>query len=154
MSLSIQKTQRTSNMANENQLMSPKGWVSTGYQKGTSKRDDSEKQNLPLAAARAEQLIDALKEELSIAVPVSYMRIETGTLYHILLLITKFDFLSPKIQAARILAEKYSKTDGAYDIRFSFGIESELMNSLKNNEYKLKHVRQYEDMDDEQLSSL
>ena len=138
-------------MATENQVMSPKGWVSTGYQKGTNaKRDDSEKQNLPLAAARAEQLIDALQEELSISVPVSYMRIETGTLYHILLLISKFDFLSPKIQAARILAEKYSKTDGAYDIRFSFGIESELMNSLKNNEYKLKHVRQLDDNTEEE----
>ncbi len=133
-------------MATEHQLISPKGWVATGFQRSNpSKNEEVEPVNLPMAAGRVEQLIDALKEELSITVPVSYMRIESGTVYHILLLISKFDYLSPKIQAARILAEKYSKTDGSYDIRFSFGIESEIMTSNRYNEYRLMHVRQYQD---------
>lgn len=132
-------------------MISPIGWVTTTLKNKNLNKAESAPQedeafinhNLPLAATRAEQLIDALDEELTIPVPVSYMRIETGSLFHILLLISREDFLSPKIQAARLLADKYAKTDGNYDIRFSFAVESEnLINThSKFNEYRLMHVR-------------
>jgi len=149
----LQKTNHTSSRELDNQMSSPSGWVTTTLKNKNLKTEAAPEEdqkfidhNLPLAAARAEQLIDALGEELSIPVPVSYMRIETGSLFHILLLISREDFLSPKIQAARLLADKYAKTDGNYDIRFSFAVESEnLVNThTKFSEYKLMHVRNNE----------
>lgn len=156
MDLPIQETQTNHTSSRElDQLISPAGWVTTTLKNKNLKTEPVQppapdeafiSHNLPLAAARAEQLIDALDRELTIPVPVSYMRIETGSLFHILLLISREDFLSPKIQAARLLADKYAKTDGNYDIRFSFAVESEnLVNtSSKFSEYKLMHVRNTE----------
>ena len=157
MDLPVQKTNHTSSREIDNQMISPTGWVTTTLKnknlKAESAPAEDEKfinHNLPLAAARAEQLIDALNEELAIPVPVSYMRIETGSLFHILLLISREDFLSPKIQAGRLLADKYAKTDGNYDIRFSFAVDSEnLVNThTKFIEYKLMHVRNAENTEE------
>ena len=140
-------------------MISPPGWVTTTLKNKNLKaesippEEDEKKflnEHLPAAAARAEELIDALNAELAIPVPVSYMRVETGSLFHILLLTDMDSFLSPKIQAARLLADKYSKTNGDYDIRFSFAVESEnfISTHTKFSEYRLMHVRNTENSEE------
>ena len=152
MDLSTQKTNHASSREIDNRMISPPGWITTTLKNKNLKTEVPSTQEegkmvpdqyLSAAAARAEELIDALNNELAIPVPVSYMRVETGALFHVLLLTDIDSFLSPKIQAARLLADKYSKTDGSYDIRFSFAVESEnLVNThSKFSEYKLMHIR-------------
>jgi len=129
-------------------LQSPAGWVTTGIHVinlNAKSGDEDEGMtlydlNLPKAAKLTEQLIDALQEGLSIDVPVSYMRVERNTAFHILLLIKDYDFHSPKIVSARILAEKFART-GGFNIKFVFAIESEnrMSNTMTFGGYKLMH---------------
>ncbi len=129
-----------------NMVPSPQGWVTTGIHvinlnAEKVKSDEALSTydaNLTKAAKRTEQLIDALNEGLSVEVSVSYMRVEKDTMFHFLLLISEDDFHSPKIVAARLLAEKFAKTEG-YDIRFAFAIESEnrMSHTMRFGGYKL-----------------
>ncbi len=117
------------------------GWVTTDVHVDT--QASSLANNLPSAARRAEQLMEALEDELSVKVSVSYMRVETDALFHVLMLICKEDFLSSKIQAARVISERFARAGNSYDIRFSFAIESENMmeNIIKFHGYRLLHVK-------------
>ena len=124
-------------------IPSPQGWITTGIHiinlnAKKIKANDASVDNLTLAARQTEQLIDALKEGLSVDVSVSYMRVETDFLFHILLLICEDDFHSPKIVSSRMLAEKFTKTEG-YEIKFAFAIESEnrMSHTIKFGGYKL-----------------
>ena len=100
--------------------------------------------NLPLVALRAEQLIDALNERLSIHVPVSYLRIDEGTSFHVLLLVNRPDYLSPKIYAAKLLAENYMHKDDQFDIHFVFSVRSEniFVDPITAQGYTLMHIRE------------
>jgi hypothetical protein len=152
MNLLTQKTKHPFNHETDSGITSPPGWVSTTTKNNklkaeiTTAEDGKQSfanQYLPGAAARAEQLINALNKELGIQVPVSYMRIETGTLFHVLLLIDLEDFHSPKLQAARLLAGKYSNTEDSYDIKFSFGAKPLNPTNTETmfREYNLVHIR-------------
>ncbi len=102
------------------------------------------KEHLPMAAKRAERLIDALQKKLNIEVPESYLRVRADGVFQILLLVSQADYISPKIAAARILAEEFARTN-AYDICFTFSVQSQnvLSNTALANGYKLKHVTEY-----------
>ncbi len=97
--------------------------------------------NLPLVAKRTEQLIEILNERFDLPVPVSYIRIDDSTAFHVLLLVDRFDFLSAKMYQARILAEQFMHKDDTYDIHFQFSVLSEngLIQSLLSQGYKLMH---------------
>ncbi len=119
------------------------GWVNADLQIVRGESEASLAQNLPLAARRADQLMDALETELAMEVSVSYMRIETNMLFHILLLVSREDFLSSKIQEARAIAERFARINSSYEVRFAFAIESENMmeNIIKFNGYRLLHIK-------------
>ena len=144
-SLNFPETQQVSDFPNI-MIPSPQGWVTTGIHviNLNEKKLQTEEpvalpdNNLSLAAKRTEQLIEALKGGLSIDVPISYMRVEKETMFHILLLISESDFHSPKIVAARMLAEKFARTE-EYDIKFVFAIESEnrMNHTIRFGGYKL-----------------
>jgi hypothetical protein len=142
MTLLIQKNQSISDLANNSQI-SDEGWITTDLQWGRGESEIALSNNLPLAARRAEQLMDVLEDELSMPVSVSYIRVETGILFHLLLLISREDFLSPKMQVARAIAERFAQINSSYDIRFAFAIESENMmqNIIRFNGYRLLHIR-------------
>jgi len=137
-----------------NMVPSPQGWVTTGIHiinvNSLKEQPDAAASqydhNLSLAAKHTERLIDALKEGLDIEVFVSYMRVETEMMFHILLLIGGEDFHSSKIIAARILAEEFEKTEG-YKIKFVFAIESEnrMRHVMKFGGYKLMFRRKESD---------
>ena len=129
-------------------VSSPEGWITTGIHvvnlnsKTSGKQEEQQllDTNLSHAAKLTEQLIDGLKEGMGVEVPVSYMRVEKNTSFHILLLLNDFDFHSPKIVSARLLAERFAKTEG-FHVRFVFAIESEnrMNNTIKFGGYKLMH---------------
>lgn len=123
---------------------SPQGWVTTGIHviDLNAKRENGDAialrtKNLGLAAKCTEHMIKTLAETLGIEVSVSYMRIETDTLFHFLLIINEQDFHS-KIISARMLAEQFSKTEG-YEIKFVFAIDSEnrMNHTMKFGGYKM-----------------
>jgi len=133
------------------ELVPPKGWFSAEEEleknyitNAHEKPEDTERfieEHLPMAARRAERLIDALKKKLNIEVPESYLRVRDDGAYHILLLVSQADYVSPKIAAARILAEEFARTE-IYDICFTFSVQSESVvnNIVLRGDYKLKHV--------------
>ncbi len=130
-------------------LNPPQGWVLPEDAQGMLHNHPFERRksvacNLPLAALRAEQLIDALMDQLSIQVPISYLRIDEGTSFHILLLVERPDFLSPKIHAARILAEQYMHKEDQFDIHFIFSVRSEniFVDPIAEQGYTLIHIRE------------
>ncbi len=154
MSVIFEKVSDKLNKFND-RLEAPKGWFTAeelekNYVTNTNERPEETelfiKHNLPMAAKRAERLIDTLERKLNIEVPESYLRVRADTAFQVLLLVKHDDFVSPKIAAARLLAEEYSRTE-AYDICFTFSVISEsVVNTLVlPNEYKLKHIQQHVD---------
>ena len=130
-------------------LNPPEGWIlpkdaQSMLSNHPFERRKSVAYNLPLVALRAEQLIDGLMDSLSIRVPVSYLRIDEGTSFHILLLVDRPDYLSPKINAARILAEQYIHKDDQFDIHFIFSVRSEniFVDPIAIQGYTLMHIRE------------
>jgi hypothetical protein len=136
------------------ELEPPKGWfiaeeeLERNYITSNHARPEETerfiKANLPLAAKRAERLIDALGKKLNIEVPESYLRVRDDGAFHVLLLVSQADFVSPKIAAARILAEEFARTE-AYDICFTFSVQSESVNVVVRSDYKLKHIKEHFD---------
>lgn len=126
----------------------PEGWIIPEIQGSTNgtvagiRYDNVIKQNLPLVAQRTEALIEALNDRLIIPVSVTYLRIDEGSSFQALLLVDQFDYLSPKIHAARILAEKFTYANDTFDIRFLFSVKSENMirETMKAKGYNLMRV--------------
>ncbi|MCW3121829.1 MAG: hypothetical protein JWQ38_1321 [Flavipsychrobacter sp.] len=134
----------------EEQLNPPSGWIvpeeampSLNYHSKEDTRRRSISYNLPLVALRAEQLIEALNDRFSIPVPITYLRIDEGTSFHILLLVERKDYLSPKIHAARLLAEQYMQHDDNFDIHFLFSVRTEnmLVDPITAQGYTLMHIQ-------------
>jgi len=149
--------ERSSTKAKElnSALVPPKGWFTEeelvkNYITNTNERPEELaryiKEHLPMAARRAERLITALQEKLNIEIPESYLRVRADSAFQVLLLVSQDVFVSPRIAAARILAEEYARTE-TYDICFTFSVQSEsVVNALVlPNEYKLKHIQEYAD---------
>lgn len=130
-------------------LYAPNGWVipeeamsSLNNHVQEEKHRRTVAHNLPVAALRAEQLIEELNDRLSIKVPVCYLRIDEGVSFHVLLLVERTDYTSPKIHAARLLAEKYMQQNKEFDIHFVFSVRSEnmLVDPIKAQGYALMHL--------------
>lgn len=136
---------------NDIELEAPKGWFTAEELEQTvsspAERPEETKlyikEHLPMAAKRAERLIAALQNRLGIEVPESYLRVRHDGVFQILLLVKQADYISPKIAAARILAEEFTRTN-SYDICFTFSVQSEsVLSTAMANGYKLKHVTEY-----------
>jgi len=137
------------------ELVSPKGWFSAEEELGkplvTNSQEKLEetgrfiKEHLPMAARRAERLIDALKKKLSVEVPESYLRVRDDGVYHVLLLVSQTDYISPKIAAARVLADEIARRTRTYDICFTFSVQSEraINKDVHRTVYKLKHLQEH-----------
>ena len=135
----------------DKQIIPPDGWFTEEEvrESNSYKSLDELKQvitkTLPLATHRAEELMIALKKRFNIEVPIAYLTSDTNGTFHIFLLIDREDFLSPKLQAAKILTEKYSGSDNEYSIRFTFTVGREHnMSYLIENKYKLKYIHSVE----------
>jgi hypothetical protein len=137
----------------ENMLLQPPaGWVSPGdpmilklrdFEKANDDHDSSVTNNLPLAAEKVEMLIDRLYLQLGIPVPLSYLRIDEATSFHVLLLISRGNFTSPKIHAARFLAEQFMYNNNTFDVHCQFTVQSEnlLIDSILAKGYRLMHIQ-------------
>jgi hypothetical protein len=133
----------------EQSIVLPRGWVIpegihtiNGHANESQDYRNSTVYNLPLAAKRAEELIDILYERQIMDVPLSYLRIDESTSFHILLLVSRFDFLSPKIHAARLLATQFSYPGDTFDMHFQFSViaENMRMDSILAQGYRLMHT--------------
>ncbi len=149
MSVIFERSQSRINRINS-ELQAPKGWFTAEELESNVNNNDNGtevtlyvKEHLPMAAKRAERLIAALKDKFNIDVPESYLRVRLDDAFHVLMLISQDDYSSPKIAAARILAEEYARTAN-YDIAFTFAVLSQVVvdNNIIANGYKLKHVEQ------------
>ena len=134
---------------NNNTIQPPHGWTIAEEPEHADKAGwdmETLNRNLPLACNEAIALIDQIQTELNVHIPEAYLRVEEGKIFHILLLTSQEDFLSPKILAAKILTEECSKTEDRFDIRFSFTNleENTHKNVIIEHGYRLKH-RPHED---------
>ena len=151
MALLIQKIQ---NPANSRTLPLP-GWLTIQE----LERDEIEKEKasvrefeqsvshfLPLAAQRAQELINTLDDRLSIVVPISYLTIENSTTFHVVMLVSQEDYLSPEMQAARLITENFNLKDDNFDMHYTYsiGVEHLIETSMIGNSYKLKHISEFE----------
>lgn len=101
--------------------------------------------SLSEAAGRVEDLIDALDQQLDIAVTTAYMTINPDASYHVYLLVSEPDYHSTHIQAAHLLAEKFTSENEDLSMRFTFTVKREhIMSYLSSNQYKLKYVHNIE----------
>ena len=133
------------------------GWFTTDEQLGrnyvTKSNNEPEetdrfiKEHLPMAAKKAETLIDEIKKHLNIGVPESYLRVRQDGVYHVLLMVSLEDFVSPKIAAARVLANEIARRTRTYDISFTFSVQSgTVINKVvQRSYYTLKHIQQHFD---------
>ncbi len=128
----------------------PRGWsVNTGETiDEPSERElflDTQnlKNNLPLAAKTATDLIKRLMDKFDICVPEAYLRIEEKKTFHFLLFVNQVDYHSPKIYAARMFVNDFTKTEVRFDMRFSFcNLDENAQKSIITaSGYNLKHIQ-------------
>lgn len=125
----------------------PAGWDLADYPEVTIHERDynsSLKENTRLACREAVEVINKIQSELNIHIPESYMRVDLDNTFHVLLLTSQDDFLSPKLQAAKIVTERYSRAERRFDIRFSFTNleENTHKSTILDNGYMLKYLAQ------------
>jgi len=148
----VQQRIRREWRVDENNIVPPMGWIGPQSQIADDHANEREiyrqsvAYNLPRIAKRAERLIEALRENLDIFVPISYLRIDNSTTFHVLLLVELQDFLSPNIHAARLLSDKYKYEEDSFYIRFIFSVKSEnmIMDTMLAQGYKLMHINDTE----------
>lgn len=151
MSVIFERGANRASQVNE-QLEAPKGWFTAeelerSYtSNGNERPAETElfiKEHLPMAAKRTERLIDALERKFNIPVPESYLRVRADGVFQVLLMVRQSDYISPKIAAARILADEYARTN-LYDICFTFSNQAEraMSNHAVVNGYRLKHIKE------------
>jgi hypothetical protein len=103
---------------------------------------------LPMAAKRTQDLIDLLDRRLNIKVPISYLTIENATTFHATMLLDQGDYLSPEMQAARILTEKDKQKNSDFDMHYTFTVGTEYMQrssvTANANSYQLKNIPEFE----------
>ncbi len=93
------------------------------------------------ATQRTQDLMQALSTEVDIYVSTAYLTINEDASYHIFLMVRLEDYHSPHIQAAQLLAEKYTDSNSDFAIRFTFIVAREnIIAHLTSSEIKLKYV--------------
>ena len=136
-------------------LTIPAGWLTVEELEKKQVRDEEEdmvayeesvSRFLPLATKRAEMLINDLNEQWNIVIPISYLTIENKTTFHVTMLVGQEDYLSPRLQAARLLIETDKMKDREFDMHYVLTVGTEYMqrNVLLTNSYRLKHVPDFE----------
>ena len=129
-------------------LTPPKGWIAVTHVVDEKPRTEAEKhweemvmRYLPIATKLSENLVDAIEHRTSIIVPESYLRIETDTKFHVVLLVKDNLFHVPEMAIAHILADEYTQTETRFDLHFTFSVLTEFNRrlALYPDEYKLKH---------------
>jgi len=151
MALLIQKLQEQANST----MATPAGWLTIEEMEKAEVKEQKDNlaefeqsisRFLPLAAKRAQNLVTSLYERFKIKIPVSYLSIEDGTTFHVLMLVSQKDYLSPEMQAARLLTEKHYFREDKFDMHYTYtiGIENLSKNSMVSNSYKLKHITEFE----------
>ena len=98
---------------------------------------------LSLAAAKAQKLITDLQNKLNIKVNISYLTVDDSTSFHVTMLVNMVNFLSPDIQAARILASNNRRDTVGFDMHYTFaaGMAREVVSSnAVPNHYRFKKI--------------
>ncbi|MBC7552801.1 MAG: hypothetical protein H7257_02355 [Taibaiella sp.] len=96
---------------------------------------------LPYVAHQIEDLIASVRDRCNIQVSESFLTIDADTAFHAILLVSQDDFLSPKIQAAKILAEQYLNGTKTVGIRYTFTVgEEHLRAHLSDSTHKLRYI--------------
>ena len=150
MPVEFQEDNESGDKSGEIMIPVPEGWVlrdvvATKLNENTIDTETNRKSlihNLPLVARRTEQLVEKLNENFMFPVAVSYIRIEDGVGFHVLLLIERADYLSPQIHWARLLLKQFTHTTESFDVRFVFSVASENMvnGTISAQGYTLMHV--------------
>ena len=97
--------------------------------------------NLPYVAKRVEMLVLSLDHNLNFSVHETYIAIDADAAFHIILLFSREDYFSPKIQRAKILAEEYLGGTDSVGVRFTFTISDDYLKyHSSTNSHKLKYV--------------
>jgi hypothetical protein len=99
------------------------------------------KLTLPIATSKAELLIKEIERRFEIKITETYLTVDSLNSFHLVLLVTQHDFLSPKMQAVRVLAEGMLNSNSAVSIRHTFSIDEEHIRAHSGAEgYKLLHM--------------
>jgi len=154
MAILIQKLKEKTGISNKD-ITPPPGWLTLEeLEKAEKEKDSTELMEfeqsvsrfLPLAAKRAEALINLLGQRLNMIIPMSYLTIENSTTFHSVMLVSQEDYLSPEMQAARLLTKKDREKNKDFDMHYTFtvGVEYLLKNSMTANSYQLKNMPDFE----------
>ena len=104
------------------------------------------KRTLPMAASRVEQLMDEVYNRYNMRISAAHLTIDPASAYHIFLVVGIDDYHAPKMQAAKLLTEKYEENDDDLSIRFTFiANPEEGISFLSDNKYKLEHIHSIRD---------
>ena len=132
------------------EITPPHGWITVDelqHVKPVSEQQEFEQfkksvnLTLPYVAGNVEELIHELLYNIDMIISDTYLTIDSDKAYHALLLVSREDFLSPKIQAARILANRYLTSTASIGMRYTFSVDEEHYRAhVADNTYKLKYV--------------
>ena len=97
--------------------------------------------NVATATNTIEQYLKAVKANAGIEIKETYFAVEADLGTHILFLVVQEDFLSPHIQAAKVLADRYFGGNDNIGYRYSFSImEEHLKLSFFDDTHKVRYV--------------
>jgi len=148
---------------NNSTANAPTGWLTIKDLEQSNVKEQKEKlrepeqsvsKYFPLAAKRVQKLIDQLKERLNMSIPLSYLKIENNSTFHVTMLVSQSTFLSPEMQAAKLLIAKERAEKQEFDMHYTFTVGSEFMlkNSMAPNSYEIRNIPEFEkDLQAEQV---